>query len=107
RRARAAAAVAGAGERRERVLAPAPVRGGAVRGRGHRRDRSGPRCESDSFPLCSDGAPSRTVPVLEPFQLPFVQRALVEVALLAAVAGALGCWIVLRGLAFSTHGVAA
>jgi ABC-type Mn2+/Zn2+ transport system permease subunit len=47
------------------------------------------------------------LPVLEPFQLPFVQRALVEVVLLAAVAGSLGCWIVLRGLAFPTHGVAA
>jgi ABC-type Mn2+/Zn2+ transport system permease subunit len=45
--------------------------------------------------------------MLEPFQLPFVQRAFVEVVLLAAVSGALGCWIVLRGLAFSTHGVAA
>jgi ABC-type Mn2+/Zn2+ transport system permease subunit len=45
--------------------------------------------------------------MLEPFQLPFVQRALVELLLLALVAGALGCWIVLRGLAFYTHGVAA
>lgn len=45
--------------------------------------------------------------MLEPFQLPFVQRALVEVLLLAAVSGALGCWIVLRGLAFAAHGAAA
>lgn len=45
--------------------------------------------------------------MLDPFQLPFMQRALVEVVLLAGVAGALGCWIVLRGLAFTTHGVAA
>jgi ABC-type Mn2+/Zn2+ transport system permease subunit len=45
--------------------------------------------------------------VLDPFQLPFVQRALVEVLLLAVVAGALGCWIVLRGLAFTAHGAAA
>jgi len=45
--------------------------------------------------------------VLEPFQLPFVQRALVEVLALALVAGALGCWIVLRGLAFTAHGAAA
>lgn len=44
--------------------------------------------------------------VLEPFQLPFVQRALVELALLALLAGALGCWIVLRGLAFPAHGAA-
>jgi ABC-type Mn2+/Zn2+ transport system permease subunit len=45
--------------------------------------------------------------MLEPFQLPFVQRALVEVLLLAVVSGALGCWIVLRGLAFPAHGAAA
>jgi ABC-type Mn2+/Zn2+ transport system permease subunit len=45
--------------------------------------------------------------VLEPFQLPFVQRALVELLLLAVLAGTLGCWIVLRGLAFPVHGAAA
>jgi ABC-type Mn2+/Zn2+ transport system permease subunit len=45
--------------------------------------------------------------MLEPFQLPFVQRALVEVLLLAVVAGGLGCWILLRGLAFTAHGAAA
>ncbi|HEU4701906.1 MAG TPA: metal ABC transporter permease [Conexibacter sp.] len=45
--------------------------------------------------------------MLEPFQLPFVQRALVELLLLAVLAGTLGCWIVLRGLAFPTHGAAA
>lgn len=45
--------------------------------------------------------------VLEPFQLPFVQRALVELLLLALLAGTLGCWIVLRGLAFPAHGAAA
>jgi ABC-type Mn2+/Zn2+ transport system permease subunit len=45
--------------------------------------------------------------MLEPFQLLFVQRALVEVLLLALVAGTLGCWIVLRGLAFPAHGAAA
>jgi ABC-type Mn2+/Zn2+ transport system permease subunit len=45
--------------------------------------------------------------VLEPFQLLFVQRALVELLLLAVVAGTLGCWIVLRGLAFPAHGAAA
>ncbi len=44
--------------------------------------------------------------VLEPFQLPFVQRALVELLLLAVLAGTLGCWIVLRGLAFPAHGAA-
>jgi ABC-type Mn2+/Zn2+ transport system permease subunit len=45
--------------------------------------------------------------VLEPLQLPFVQRALVELLLLAVLAGTLGCWIVLRGLAFPAHGAAA
>jgi len=45
--------------------------------------------------------------MLEPFQLPFVQRALIELLLLAVLAGTLGCWIVLRGLAFATHGAAA
>jgi ABC-type Mn2+/Zn2+ transport system permease subunit len=45
--------------------------------------------------------------MFEPFQLPFVQRALVELLLLALLAGTLGCWIVLRGLAFPTHGAAA
>jgi ABC-type Mn2+/Zn2+ transport system permease subunit len=45
--------------------------------------------------------------MLEPFQLPFVQRALVELLLLAVAAGTLGCWIVLRGLAFPAHGAAA
>lgn len=45
--------------------------------------------------------------MLESFQLPFVQRALVELLLLAVLAGTLGCWIVLRGLAFPAHGAAA
>src|SRR5215212_2924859 len=45
--------------------------------------------------------------MLEPFQLPFVQRALLELLLLAVAAGTLGCWIVLRGLAFPAHGAAA
>jgi ABC-type Zn uptake system ZnuABC Zn-binding protein ZnuA/ABC-type Mn2+/Zn2+ transport system permease subunit len=43
--------------------------------------------------------------VLEPFQLPFVQRGLIEVLLLAIPAGLLGTWIVLRGLAFFSHAV--
>jgi len=43
--------------------------------------------------------------VLEPFQLPFVQRGLLEVAILAVPAGLLGTWIVLRGLAFFAHSV--
>jgi ABC-type Zn uptake system ZnuABC Zn-binding protein ZnuA/ABC-type Mn2+/Zn2+ transport system permease subunit len=40
-----------------------------------------------------------------PFDLPFVQRALVEVLVLAAGAGVLGTWIVLRGLSFYAHAV--
>jgi zinc/manganese transport system substrate-binding protein len=43
--------------------------------------------------------------VLEPFQLPFVQRGLLEILILAVPAGVLGCWIVLRGLAFFSHAV--
>ncbi len=43
--------------------------------------------------------------MLEPFQLPFVQRGLFEVLLLAIPAGLLGTWIVLRGLAFFSHAV--
>jgi ABC-type Zn uptake system ZnuABC Zn-binding protein ZnuA/ABC-type Mn2+/Zn2+ transport system permease subunit len=43
--------------------------------------------------------------VLEPFQLPFVQRGLIEVLILAVPAGLLGSWIVLRGLAFFSHAV--
>ncbi len=43
--------------------------------------------------------------MLEPFQLPFVQRGLIEVLVLAVGAGVLGTWIVLRGLAFFSHAV--
>jgi len=43
--------------------------------------------------------------LLEPFQLPFVQRGLIEVLILAVPAGLLGTWIVLRGLAFFSHAV--
>lgn len=43
--------------------------------------------------------------MLEPFQLPFVQRGLVEILVLAVPAGLLGTWIVLRGLAFFSHAV--
>ena len=45
--------------------------------------------------------------VLDPFTLGFVQRGLVEILVLAVGAGLLGTWIVLRGLAFYTHAVAA
>jgi ABC-type Zn uptake system ZnuABC Zn-binding protein ZnuA/ABC-type Mn2+/Zn2+ transport system permease subunit len=40
-----------------------------------------------------------------PFDLPFVQRAVLEIALLAVGAGVLGTWIVLRGLSFYAHAV--
>jgi ABC-type Zn uptake system ZnuABC Zn-binding protein ZnuA/ABC-type Mn2+/Zn2+ transport system permease subunit len=43
--------------------------------------------------------------LLEPFQLPFAQRGLLEVLILAVPAGLLGTWIVLRGLAFFAHAV--
>jgi zinc/manganese transport system substrate-binding protein len=43
--------------------------------------------------------------LLEPFQLPFVQRGLIELLILAVPAGILGTWIVLRGLAFFSHAV--
>jgi ABC-type Mn2+/Zn2+ transport system permease subunit len=39
------------------------------------------------------------------FSAPYMQRALVEVLLLAVLAGGLGTWIVLRRLAFFTHAV--
>ncbi|MGE4426603.1 MAG: metal ABC transporter solute-binding protein, Zn/Mn family [Solirubrobacteraceae bacterium] len=44
--------------------------------------------------------------MLEPFSLPFVQRGIIEILLLAAGAGVLGTWVVLRGLSFYAHGVA-
>jgi ABC-type Mn2+/Zn2+ transport system permease subunit len=43
--------------------------------------------------------------MLDAFDAPFMQRALAESLLLAALAGVLGSWIVLRRLAFFTHGV--
>ena len=42
-----------------------------------------------------------------PFDLPFVQHGLIQIALLAVASGLLGTWIVLRGLAFFAHAVAA
>ena len=41
----------------------------------------------------------------ETLSAPYMQRALVEILLLAVLAGALGAWIVLRRLAFFTHSV--
>jgi ABC-type Zn uptake system ZnuABC Zn-binding protein ZnuA/ABC-type Mn2+/Zn2+ transport system permease subunit len=43
--------------------------------------------------------------MLDPFTLPFIQRGLAEVLLLAIAAGLIGTWIVLRGLAFYSHAV--
>ena len=43
--------------------------------------------------------------MLDAFEAPYMQRALVEILLLAVLAGVLGTWIVLRRLAFFTHGV--
>jgi ABC-type Mn2+/Zn2+ transport system permease subunit len=43
--------------------------------------------------------------VIEPFDLPYMQRALAELALLSISGGLLGAWIVLRRLAFYTHAV--
>ena len=43
--------------------------------------------------------------MLEAFSAPYMQRALVEVLLLAVLAGVLGSWIVLRRLAFFTHAI--
>jgi manganese/iron transport system permease protein len=43
--------------------------------------------------------------MFDAFEAPYMQRALVESLLLAALAGVLGSWIVLRRLAFFTHGV--
>jgi ABC-type Mn2+/Zn2+ transport system permease subunit len=43
--------------------------------------------------------------VLDPFQLVFVQRGVLEIAALSLAAGLIGPWIVLRGLAFYAHAV--
>ena len=40
-----------------------------------------------------------------PFDAPYMQRALAEALMLAVLGGVLGTWIVLRRLAFFTHGV--
>ena len=41
----------------------------------------------------------------DPFDTPFMQRALLEMLMLSVLGGVLGSWIVLRRLAFFTHGV--
>jgi manganese/iron transport system permease protein len=45
--------------------------------------------------------------MLDPLTLPFMQRAALEILMLAPLAGILGAQIVLRRLAFFTHGVGA
>src|SRR6266542_2229301 len=45
--------------------------------------------------------------MFSPFQYAFVQRGVMEMLLLALPAVLLGVWIVLRGLAFFSHGVGA
>lgn len=65
--------------------------------------------------LAADGRPEGretgshldSAAVFEAFDYPFMQRALVELLLLSVAAGTLGTWIVVRGLAFYAHGVAA
>src|SRR5207244_2937702 len=47
--------------------------------------------------------PEVAAPMLDVFDPPYMQRALLEVALLSVAAGLLGTWIVLRGLAFFAH----
>src|SRR5436190_18228480 len=45
--------------------------------------------------------------VFSDFSLPFVQHGVIQVLFLAVAGGLLGTWIVLRGLAFYAHAVAA
>jgi len=45
------------------------------------------------------------VTVIDDLALPFVQRGLLEVAVLSVGAGLIGTWIVLRGLSFFAHAV--
>lgn len=52
-----------------------------------------------------DGPGHRRV-LVEPFDLPFVQRGLLMLAILAVPAGLLGTWIILRGLTFFSHAIA-
>jgi manganese/iron transport system permease protein len=44
--------------------------------------------------------------LLEPFRLGLMQRALIEVVVVAAVAGAVGCFVVIRGLSFTGESLA-
>ncbi len=44
--------------------------------------------------------------MLEPLQEPFMQRALLEVVLLGAAGGALGCWVVFYGFSYAAESLA-
>jgi len=44
--------------------------------------------------------------MLAPLQEPFMQRALVEIALLGIAGGALGCWVVYYGLSYAAESLA-
>ena len=59
---------------------------------------SGIACNGNEYRLDSNA-------VLDPFQLEFVQRGVLEVLLLSGAAGLLGTWIVMRGLSFYAHAV--
>src|SRR3954454_18693909 len=75
-----------------------PVGPPAGRTRRAGRRHAGQLRESVSF--------SCTLPEgVEPFQLVFVQRGVLEVAALSVAAGLVGTWLVLRGLAFYAHAV--
>src|ERR687889_384029 len=57
-------------------------------------------------PVCGGcGVTASLAAIGDVFSLPFVQRGVAEVLLLAVGAGLLGTWIVLRGLAFYSHAV--
>jgi len=55
--------------------------------------------------VSSVAPPPSLLAAFETLSAPYMQRAIVEILLLAVLAGALGGWIVLRRLAFFTHSV--
>ena len=80
-------------------------------------DSLGPKGSSGATYLASMEANTHTIAaalggdlsqlslMLDTLSAPYMQRALVEIGLLAVLAGVLGAWIVLRRLAFFTHSV--
>ncbi len=108
-----ARAVPGLGER---LLGPLdPEIGGRGRGVGSARTHPAPednRSQEGAEPATIETqyqfpfAPGLPI-VLDSLQLPFMQRAMLEIVLLAPLAGVLGAQIVLRRLAFFAHGVGA